>query len=243
MYAVAFTLQIYFDFSGYSDMAIGLGKLFGFDFQENFNYPYISRSITEFWHRWHISLGTWFRDYLYIPLGGNRVKKSRWLFNILVVWMLTGLWHGAAWNFIVWGLMFALLLINEKLWLGKAINRLPNIFSHLYVLLFVGIGFVIFDAASMGEAIKRIASMFGMGKIKLADIQSIYYLRSYGLLLIIAAVGCTPLPKRCVARIRKIPHMDHVLAVLEPIFCVILLLTATAYLVDASFNPFLYFRF
>ena len=243
MYAVAFTLQIYFDFSGYSDMAIGLGKLFGFDFQENFNYPYISRSITEFWRRWHISLGTWFRDYLYIPFGGNRVKKSRWLFNILVVWMLTGLWHGAAWNFIVWGLMFALLLINEKLWIGKAFNRLPNVFLHFYVLFFVVLGFVIFDAASMGEAIERISSMFGMGKIKLTDIQSIYYLRSYGLLLIVAAIGCTPLPKRCVALIRKIPHMDHVLAVLEPVLCVILLLTATAYLVDASFDPFLYFRF
>ncbi|MBE5968217.1 MAG: MBOAT family protein [Lachnospiraceae bacterium] len=243
MYAVAFTLQIYFDFSGYSDMAIGLGKLFGFDFQENFNYPYISHSITEFWRRWHISLGTWFRDYLYIPLGGNRVKKSRWLFNILVVWVLTGFWHGAAWNFIIWGMLYALLLINEKLWLGKALDYLPKIFSHLYVLLFVVIGFVIFDAASMGEAIERIASMFGRGRIKLVDIQSIYYLRSYGLLFIVAVIGCTPLPKRCLARIRRISHMDHVLAVLEPVFCVIMLLLATAYLVDASFNPFLYFRF
>lgn len=243
MYAIAFSLQIYFDFSGYSDMAIGLGKLFGFDFLENFNYPYISNSITEFWRRWHMSLGTWFRDYLYIPLGGNRVNKSRWLFNIMIVWMLTGFWHGAEWNFIIWGLMFGLLLINEKLWFGKVINKLPKFISHIYVLLFVVISFVIFNAANMTEAMKCIYSMFGLRSIKIMDIQFLYYLRSYGIILIVSIIGCTPLPKLIIERIRNIYLIDKVLAILEPIICVILLLTITAYLVDASFNPFLYFRF
>lgn len=243
IYAIAFSLQIYFDFSGYSDMAIGLGRLFGFDFLENFNYPYIAGSITEFWRRWHISLGSWFRDYLYIPLGGNRVKKSRWLFNIMVVWMLTGFWHGAAWNFIIWGMMFAVLLILEKLWLGKVLKKLPKIFSHLYVLFFVVISFVIFDAASMGEAIERISAMVGIRSLEMVNIRSLYYLRSYGVILLVSIIGCTPLPKRCIERIRRIHYMDKILNILEPIICIILLITATAYLVDASFNPFLYFRF
>ncbi|WP_313129703.1 MBOAT family O-acyltransferase [Anaerocolumna sp.] len=243
MYAIAFSLQIYFDFSGYSDMAIGLGKLFGFDFLENFNYPYISRSISEFWRRWHMSLGTWFRDYLYIPMGGNRVKKSRWILNIMVVWMLTGLWHGAAWNFVIWGLLFALLLMNEKLWFEKVMKKLPKFISHIYVLFFVIISFVIFDAANMAEAVERISSMLGMGRIKAMDIQSLYYFRSYGIILILSIIGCTPLPKLCIENIRKMKWADRALVILEPIICIILLLTITAYLVDASFNPFLYFRF
>ena len=164
LYAVAFALHIYFDFSGYSDMAIGLGKVFGFHFLENFNYPYISASITEFWRRWHISLGTWFRDYVYIPLGGNRVGRARQLLNILVVWMLTGFWHGAAWNFVVWGLMFAVLLIMEKLWLLKPLSKCRPL-AHLYVVFFVVISFVIFNAENMGQALSDIGGLFGAGGI------------------------------------------------------------------------------
>ena len=243
IYAIAFSLQIYFDFSGYSDMAIGLGKIFGFEFLENFNYPYISRSISEFWRRWHMSLGTWFRDYLYIPLGGNRVKKNRWILNIAVVWMLTGLWHGAAWNFVIWGMLFALLLMIEKLWFGKVMDKLPKFISHIYVLFFVIISFVIFDAATMAEAVERIGSMLGIGRIKVTDMQSLYYLRSYGVILILSIIGCTPLPKLCIERIRRIKWADRIMVILEPIICIVMLLTITAYLVDASFNPFLYFRF
>lgn len=243
IYAIAYTLQIYFDFSGYSDMAIGLGQLFGFDFKENFNYPFVSNSITEFWRRWHMSLSSWFRDYLYIPLGGSRVSKIRWLFNIVIVWLLTGLWHGAAWNFIVWGLLFALLLINEKLWLGKAIQSLPRFLSHIYVMFFIVISFVIFDAPNLSEGLLRVYSMFGIDKVPMMEVQSLYYLQSYGIVLIIAIIGCTPFPKLCIERIRKSFYGDMALNITEPIACVILLFVITGYLVDASFNPFLYFRF
>ena len=174
LYAVAFALHIYFDFSGYSDMAIGLGKVFGFHFLENFNYPYISASITEFWRRWHISLGTWFRDYVYIPLGGNRVGRARQLLNILVVWMLTGFWHGAAWNFVVWGLMFAVLLIMEKLWLLKPLSKCRPL-AHLYVVFFVVISFVIFNAENMGQALSDIGGLFGAGGIPLVSAEAVYF--------------------------------------------------------------------
>ena len=172
LYAVAFALHIYFDFSGYSDMAIGLGKVFGFHFLENFNYPYISASITEFWRRWHMSLGTWFRDYVYIPLGGNRVGRARQLLNILVVWMLTGFWHGAAWNFVVWGLMFAVLLIMEKLWLLKPLSKCRPL-AHLYVVFFVVISFVIFNAENMGQALSDIGGLFGAGGIPLVSAEAV----------------------------------------------------------------------
>ncbi|ABW18386.1 MBOAT family O-acyltransferase [Alkaliphilus oremlandii] len=243
LYAVAFTLQIYFDFSGYSDMAIGLGKLFGFDFLENFDYPFISKSITEFWRRWHMSLGTWFRDYLYIPLGGNRVGKLRWLFNILFVWLMTGLWHGAAWNFVIWGVLFAILLMVEKLWLGNILEKIPNFFSHIYVMLLVIISFVIFDAPALSVAVERIRSMLGMNGLPLAGIQSFYYLKSYGMVLAVAMVGSTDLPKRIVNRMGKSTAGQMVLSIGEPILYIGLLLLTTAYLIDASFNPFLYFRF
>lgn len=243
LYAVAFTLQIYFDFSGYSDMAIGLGKVFGFDFQENFNYPFISQSITEFWRRWHMSLGTWFRDYLYIPLGGNRVGKKRWLFNIFLVWMLTGLWHGAAWNFVIWGMLFAVLLMIEKLWLGSFLKKMPKSISHLYVMLLVIISFVIFDAPDLSTSAERIRSMFGMSGLPFTGVQSVYYLRSYLIIFVIAIIGSTDLPKRIIGRIRKTPFGSLALTGAEPVVCVVLLLLTTAYLIDASFNPFLYFRF
>ena len=236
LYAIAFTLHIYFDFSGYSDMAIGLGRIFGFRFPENFDYPYISRSVTEFWRRWHMTLGGWFRDYVYIPLGGNRVSKGRWVFNILVVWMLTGLWHGAAWNFVVWGLLFAVLLVAEK-W-TPGLKQLPNALSHVYVMLVVIISFVIFNANSMAQAGQDLAAMFGLSGLPLVTQETVYYLRSHGLILALAVIGATPLPKLLVTLVPR-----KVVAILQPLVLGFLLLVCTAYLVDGSYNPFLYFRF
>lgn len=242
LYAVAYSLHIYFDFSGYSDMAIGLGKLFGFDFLENFNYPYISASITEFWRRWHMSLGSWFRDYVYIPLGGNRVSRMRHLFNIFVVWMLTGFWHGAAWNFIVWGLFFAVLLMVEKLWLLKYLKK-SRVISHIYVVVLIIISFVIFDASSMGQAFSYIGSMFGAGGYPLVSTEFLYYLRSYGVVLILGIIGATPLPKKLWNRIAATGIGSNIMTFAEPIALSALLLCCSAYLVDGSYNPFLYFRF
>lgn len=242
LYAVAFSLHIYFDFSGYSDMAIGLGKLFGFEFLENFRYPYCAASITEFWRRWHISLGSWFRDYVYIPLGGNRVSRGKWLRNLLVVWLLTGFWHGAAWNFVVWGLYFAVLLGVEKVWLRHWLERHRAV-GHGYVLLLVMFSFVLFNATDLGEAGRYLGAMFGAGEVPLISHEFLYYLRSYAVLLLLALVGATPLPKRCVERIRRTERGELVLGALEPVALAALFLVMTAYLVDGSFNPFLYFRF
>ena len=230
MYAIAFTLHIYFDFSGYSDMAIGLGRIFGFHFPENFDYPYVSRSITEFWRRWHMTLGGWFRDYVYIPLGGNRVSKGRWVVNILAVWLLTGLWHGAAWNFVLWGLLYAAFLLLEK-WLP--LHRLPGLLRHSYVLLVVILGFVLFNAQTLSQAAADIGGMFGAAPFITG--QTLYYLRSYGVLFIAGILGATPLVKRLARRLSG--------TILEPVFLAALLLVCTAFLVDGSFNPFLYFRF
>ena len=241
LYTVSYMLHIYFDFSGYSDMAIGLGRIFGFRFSENFNYPYISSSITEFWRRWHISLGSWFRDYLYIPLGGNRVKPTRHIFNILVVWAATGFWHGASWNFILWGLQYALLLLFEKYILHpKARCAAP---MHIYTLLFVMLGFVLFDSASIADAFMSFKSLFGLAGIPAANTASLYYLKSNLVLLIVAVVGATPLPKRIYEKIGGTAGGSRVLAVLTPIATVALIAVCTAYLIDGSFNPFVYFRF
>ena len=242
MYGIAYMLHIYFDFSGYSDMAIGLGKIFGFHFMENFNYPYISESITEFWRRWHISLGSWFRDYVYIPLGGNRVSRPRWVFNIIAVWFLTGFWHGAAWNFIIWGLYFVVFLLLEKLWLGAYIKK-AKIANHVYVLFFVMISFIIFDATSMQEAGKNIAGLFGIGTSGTVSMESIYYLKDYLVIFLVAIIGVTPLPKKLYEKIMRIPAGKKLINVAEPILMVGLLVVITAFLVDGSFNPFLYFRF
>lgn len=239
--AVAFALQIYFDFSGYSDMAIGLGKIFGFDFLENFNYPYISKSVTEFWRRWHISLGTWFRDYVYIPLGGNRVSKPRWFFNIFTVWFLTGFWHGASWNFVVWGLFFAVLLVFEKLGLLKLLEK-GRVLPHIYVLFAVLISFVVFDADSMGEALKNLGGMFSLSG-EFCGEEALYYIKSYFAVFVFAAIGATPLPKRLYEKLDATRFGQKAFVVLEPLFVVALLLTVTAFLSDGSFNPFLYFRF
>lgn len=242
MHAIAFMLQIYYDFSGYSDMAIGIGKIFAFDFLENFNYPYISKSITEFWRRWHMSLGSWFRDYVYIPLGGNRVSKCRWLFNIFVVWFLTGFWHGASWNFIVWGLYFAVILVIEKLWLQKYLVK-SGMFQHIYVLFLVCISFVIFNAIDLREAVQYIGAMFGAGEVAYVSKEAIYYLRSYLVIILLAIVGATPVFKSLYNFLRQKKYASKVIGVLEPIAVVILLIICTAFLVDGSFNPFLYFRF
>lgn len=240
--AVAYTFQIYFDFSAYSDMAIGLGRMFGFHFLENFNYPYVARSVTEFWRRWHISLGSWFRDYVYIPLGGSRCSRSRWLLNVFLVWGLTGLWHGAAWNFVLWGLFFAVLLAAEKLWYGHGLEK-TRLLKHLYMLPLLAVSFVLFHAADLPAAGQRIAALFGFGGLPASGVESLYYLRSYAVVLVIALLGATPLPAKAVQRLRDTSAGSAVLSVAEPVALVLLLALCTAYLVDGSFNPFLYFRF
>ena len=242
IYAVSYLLHVYFDFSGYSDMAIGLGKIFGFDFCENFNYPYISGSISEFWRRWHISLGSWFRDYLYFPMGGNRVSKPRFFFNILVVWMATGFWHGAEWTFICWGLYFAILLILEKTLLSKFLSK-THVLKHIYVLIFVLISFVLFDSASVRDAALSVGAMFGAGDYPLISAEALYYLKGAAVLLAVSIVGATPLPARVFGKIAGNKTGERVLVVVEPLALVTLLAVCTAFLIDGSFNPFLYFRF
>ena len=237
MYAIAFTLNIYFDFSGYSDMAIGLGRIFGFHFVENFNYPYLSKSVTEFWRRWHMSLGSWFRDYVYIPMGGNRVSKPRWFLNIFTVWMLTGFWHGAAWNFILWGLLFAGLLLAEKLIPG--IQKLPNWAKHCYVMLLVVLSFVLFNGESLSQVGSDFAGLFGFAGLPVVTPETLYHLRSYGLLFLAGFVGATPVVKNTAKRVGQ----TKVGPVLEVLLLMGILLVCTAYLVDGSFSPFLYFRF
>ena len=239
IYAVSYALQIYFDFSAYSDMAIGMGKMLGFRFLENFDYPFISKSITEFWRRWHISLGSWFRDYVYIPLGGNRVGAKRQIFNILVVWCLTGLWHGANWTFMAWGLYFGILLIIEKLFLKKHLEKLPGAFQHIYVLFFVLISFVLFNAETFTMAKDDLTVMFGLGNLPFITNDTLYNLSSYGVLLTAALIGATPV---CRNLFRKTQN-NKVVQVIEIVFVGAILILSTAYLVDGSFNPFLYFRF
>lgn len=242
LYAIAFTLQIYFDFSGYSDMAIGLGRIFGFSFPENFRYPYIAKSITEFWRRWHMSLGTWFRDYLYIPLGGSRCSRIRHIFNILVVWMATGFWHGAAWNFVFWGLFYAVLLMAEKFFLLPALKK-GRVLPHVYVLLAVTLGFVLFDAASLKDALHQLGTLFGAGTASGLGTEALYMLRSYGVVLALAVLGATPLPAMLWKKAQEAKSLAPVLTVAEPLCTLVLLALCTAFLVDGSFNPFLYFRF
>ena len=235
-YAVAVSLQIYFDFSGYSDMAIGLGSMLGFDFIENFNYPFISKSATEFWRRWHMSLGTWFRDYVYIPLGGSRCSTKRQMLNIFVVWVLTGLWHGAEWNFVIWGLYFGILLMMEKTFLLKWLEKY-KIAGHIYILFFAIISFVIFDGVNLQEAMYHIGAMFGFSGVPIITTITAYYLKSYFVVFLLAIIGATPVPKILVQK------LNNIVRVVEPIVMAVLLLSVTAYLVDGSFNPFLYFRF
>lgn len=243
IFAMSYTLQIYFDFSAYSDMAIGMGRIFGFHFLENFDYPYISKSITEFWRRWHISLSSWYRDYIYIPLGGNREGLKKQIRNILIVWGLTGIWHGASWNFVIWGLLFGIILIVEKIFLGKHLEKLPSFFRRIYVLFIVMISFLIFNANSMKEAWKNIIGLFGANGESLINSYTLYYLRSYSVILIMALIGATPILRNMILKLKNNDTIKKVINVLEPLCMVSLLLVVTAYLVDNSYNPFLYFRF
>ena len=236
---LAFTFQIYYDFSGYSDMAIGLGKIFGFTFPENFRYPYESRSITEFWRRWHITLGVWFREYLYIPLGGNRKGTARQILNLVIVWFLTGLWHGAGWNFIIWGLYYFVLIAAEKLFLGRILERLPRALSHIYALLFIVIGWAVFacdDISVLGHYLK---SMIGLGA-GASSPMSLYYTKTYGALLAAAAFGSVHTVKTIPA---KIFRNDKALDAARFIFAFIMVAASVAFIIGDSYNPFLYFRF
>ncbi len=242
IYAISVALYIYFDFSGYSDMAIGLGKVFGFHFLENFNYPYISKSATEFWRRWHMSLGSWFRDYLYIPLGGNRVPKWRHVINIFAVWLFTGFWHGASWNFILWGVFFGVLLLIEKFWLLKALNK-SRVLSRVYILLAALLSFVVFQIPTLGEAFSYIGGMFGAGGIAFSSAETLYHLKSYAVLLVMAAVGATPVVKMLATKFSESKKLGKIANVLEPVMIAVLFVVVVAFLVDSSSNPFLYFRF
>lgn len=242
--AIAFTLQIYYDFSAYSDMAIGLGKLLGFHLPENFNYPLIAKSITEFWRRWHISLGAWFRDYLYIPLGGNRVSRTRWVWNLFVVWFFTGLWHGAAWNFIFWGLYFFALLLLEKLLLKNYLAKAPTILKHIYVLFLVIVGFVLFKAENLATLSTDLQRLFFIDGLSLPSKAESFYLRQYLPLLIFSVLGAMPLPRQAVIRFFNSENIPfHLKEGLRTVAICLLFFLSVAFLVDGSFNPFLYFRF
>lgn len=232
---IAYTLQIYFDFSGYSDMAIGLGKMFGFDFIKNFDYPYIATSITDFWRRWHMSLSSWFREYVYIPLGGNRVSVGKHIRNILVVWFLTGLWHGASWNFIAWGMYYGIVLLIEKYFLADFLEGLPRVFAHIYSLIIIGIGWVFFFSVDLSSAFKYIGRMFGAGDGGFMDSNTLYYILTYGILFIIAGFCSTPVVKK---------HFERKTGFIASVGIYLLLfIVSVAYLVNATYNPFLYFRF
>lgn len=237
----AYTMQIYFDFGGYSDMAIGLGKMLGFDFIKNFDYPYIARSITDFWNRWHISLSSWFKEYVYIPLGGNRVSTPKRIRNIMVVWGLTGLWHGAAWNFIFWGIYYGVLLTLEKYVLGEKLERMPKAVQHIYTMVIVMIGWVLFASPTLGDAVSYIGTMFCIGGNGFADAASIYYLKSTLILGIIAGFSCTPVVYRQFSKLLNSREQYKQIAGIT--VYVVLFLICIAYLVNATYNPFLYFRF
>lgn len=239
LYAIAGMLQIYFDFSGYSDMAIGLGNMLGFKFPENFNYPYIATSITDFWRRWHISLSSWFRDYIYIPLGGNRVSVIKNIRNILIVWLLTGLWHGAAWNFVIWGIYFGVLLIIEKKFLLKYIEKMPKIVRIIYTNFIVMISFIIFNGEGATQILENIQGLFGINGTPLISTESIYYLKSYFIIILMGIIGSAPILKR----ITNKEKIQKIVNVLEPIALMLIFIISTSYIIDGSFNPFLYFRF
>lgn len=244
----AYTLQIYFDFSGYSDMAIGLGEMLGFHFPENFNYPYMSKSISEFWRRWHMTLSEWFKSYVYFPLGGSRKGFGRTIFNTAVVWLLTGIWHGASWNFITWGVMYGILIIIEKLVITLLkkknkeyiLDKIPGFIKHIYAMLLVMLGWVLFDTKDLPTAFSYMKRMFSFGST-FADEHTVYFLMNFGLLFVIAIIGCTSLVKNLAQKFTaKVPSCSHVLSV---VYMIVIMLIATSYLVDASYNPFLYFNF
>lgn len=244
MYVIAYCLQVYFDFSGYSDMAVGMGKMLGFNFPQNFNYPFISSTVAEYWRRWHITLGTWFRDYLYIPLGGSRCGKLKTIRNILIVWIATGLWHGAAWNFVLWGAFYGVVLCAERFVYPKLLKKTPKAVRHIYVSLITAIGFTIFNGNGMSSTIKQIAALFGIGASGLLGNEALYYLKSYAIVIAVSAFAATPVFKnareKLLARSTLYARVDNTVASVIP---AVLIIVSTAYLVDGSFNPFLYFRF
>lgn len=243
---LAFSFQIYFDFSGYSDMAIGLGKMFGFDFLENFNYPYISQSISEFWRRWHISLGSWFKDYVYIPLGGNRVKKISIYRNLFIVWFLTGLWHGSSWNFVLWGLYFGVIIAIEKAWLLKFLDGICRPIRHLYVIFLLLIGWILFVFENFSTGVDYLKVMFGIKQISLLNTQFIYYIYTHFILIIVLIIASTPFIKKShTALLKRLNSTQKVIYenIMIPVIYFVILFLSTAYLVDATYNPFLYFRF
>lgn len=237
--AIGYTLQIFFDFSGYSDMAIGLGKMFGFDFLENFNYPYISKTVGEFWRRWHISLGSWFRDYIYIPLGGNRVKEILVYRNLLIVWAVTGLWHGASWNFIVWGLYFGAFIMLERKFLGKALKKMPKIISHIYLLLIVIVGWVLFSKPTLGQAMEYIGIMFGSGNYALFNGYTKFFFNQYFFEILMAVVLSMPV----IEFLRRYEWVDKSIKIVKPIVLIGIFIITILYLVNSTFNPFIYFNF
>jgi len=243
LYGVAFALQIYLDFSAYSDMAIGLGRMFGFKFPENFDYPFVSKSITEFWRRWHMTLGSWFRDYVYFPLGGSRTTTLKWLRNILIVWMITGFWHGAEWNFVLWGLYFGILLLIEKLFLGKWLKKCPSFIQHIYVIFTVLISFVIFSVESLKDVGTFVGGMFGAGGIAAVTGETLYILDSFAVVLLLCIVASLPVCKKLYKRLGETKAGQCVYSFAEPVTVGLILIVSTALLVDGSFNPFLYFRF
>lgn len=236
---IAYAMQVYFDFSGYSDIAIGLGRIFGFHFDENFRYPFVSKNITEFWQRWHISLGTFFRDYLlYVPIFGKRRKYL----NLFLVWFCTGFWHGANWNFMLWGVYFGVILLCEKLFLGKALKKIPAFFQHLYALLFIVIGWGIFSYEDFGKLTQNFKNMFGAGGLPLINHQTVFWLAQYAVTIVILVIASTQLPKKLCLKLQiKCPEICG--CILQPLWALTLLAVSTAYLAGNSFNPFLYFRF
>ena len=242
IFAISYMLQIYFDFSGYSDIAIGLGKMLGFNFPENFNYPYMAKSITDFWRRWHMTLSSWFRDYVYIPLGGNKKGVLKQIRNILIVWSLTGLWHGASWNFIVWGLYFGILLILEKFILKKYFSNVPKFIKGIYTLFLVMISFVIFQGDSLSSSFNIIKGLFGLNGELFINNVTLYYLKGYVLFIVLGVIGSTNYVKNLVIKISN-GKGKKIINILEPIYLLILLIIVTMYLIDSSYNPFLYFRF
>ena len=242
IYGISYSLQIYFDFSAYSDMSIGLGRMFGFHFMENFDYPYISKSITEFWRRWHISLSSWFKDYVYIPLGGSREGTFKLIRNILIVWLLTGLWHGSEWTFILWGMFIGILLVIEKLLLNKYIEKLPSIVRRIYTLFIIMISFIIFSGSNINESFNNIVGLFNFSNPFINKF-TIHYLKDYGLVLIIAIFLSTPILKNTIIKLKENKKINNIINILDIIVLLILLVIVTSYLIDSSYNPFLYFRF
>ena len=242
IYGISYSLQIYFDFSAYSDMAIGLGRMFGFHFMENFDYPYISKSITEFWRRWHISLSSWFKDYVYIPLGGSREGTFKLIRNILIVWLLTGLWHGSEWTFVIWGMFIGILLVIEKLLLNKYIEKLPSIVRRIYTLFIIMISFIIFSGSNINESFNNIVGLFNFSNPFINKF-TIHYLKDYGLVLIIAIFLSTPILKNTIIKLKENKKINNIINILDIIVLLILLVIVTSYLIDSSYNPFLYFRF